>query len=118
MSLVEKERLVYFHNTTLLSYISQNICFFISNRNFKDWYPSYRVRQGQESLLSIYDCIVFRVIGMEKEERELISSFLLLIKETPKPITTKINEVISNKILTQSIIKVKGSYIIRIVSFL
>lgn len=47
-----------------------------------------------------------------------MSSFLLIVKETIEPISTKVHEVISNDVLTGNVIKIKASYIMRIVELM
>lgn len=118
MSLIEKERLLCISDPKVLEILGNNIRNFLTDRKFLGCYPAYNVKDGGQYQISVYDCIVCRCIASDQNTRELVSSFLLILKHRPEQVTAKLHEVVDNQIIQSSIIKVKASYILRLVSFL
>jgi hypothetical protein len=117
MSLLDKEKLLYITDSTVIDYVGNHINGCLTDRKFKDQYPAYSIKQNSEYALYVYDCIVYRCKAEDKEMREVVTAFLLLYKQSQHPITSKVHEVISNDIITSSLLKVKASYILRLIGF-
>lgn len=117
MSLLEKEKLLCIGDQMVLEMLGNNIRGFITSRKYQGCYPAYYIKKGSSYQLSLYDCIVCRCIASDQVMRELVSSFLLIYKGTTGPITVKVHEVIDNDVITGNLVKVKASYILRLVNF-